>query len=127
MGSERALRQPVEARIEGLSAQNSGAIRRLKKRAEWLKATSCGVELGAWSGKVGTGFPNRPCSKRRKGLALPKGGTSPWVAKAETGPGPPVELADLRPKVVFNLGAEGSLTETSGNRRKCGPGKKTGH
>lgn len=49
------------------------------------------------------------------------------VAKTETGPGPPVELADLRPKVVFNLGAEGSLNETSGNRRKCGPGKKTGH
>jgi hypothetical protein len=49
------------------------------------------------------------------------------VAKTETGPGLPVELADLRPKVVFNLGAESSLIDNIRQPRKSGPGKKTGH
>jgi hypothetical protein len=63
-----------------------------------------------------------------EGVGLAGGRDEPlgW-RRQKTGPGPPVELADLRPKVAFNLGAESSLTDNIRQPRKSGPVKKTGH
>jgi class II vitamin B12-dependent ribonucleotide reductase len=48
------------------------------------------------------------------------------VAKTETGPGSPVELADLRSKVVSNLGADGSLTDNIRQPRQMRTGQEDG-
>ena len=112
--------------MTGLFALNLGRLRSAEKGRNGRGDEFGVLGVECMSRILGTGF------SRTDGLVCPGHAAAEIDARIdaavrETGPGPPVELADFQAKAVFGFGPVGSLKENTRRRCASGPVKRTGH